>query len=312
MSLPQSDILLLNVIKQGIADLRRYPFFIDYIFEYTEIALVEKTYGKRELERAKKWFLTNDIQVGFEYSFDQARYPSIVITNASSLENDSMSSFADDDMASEEYINEANIIEQPRYIVGPITVSYDLTTGIVTLPNDFVVYPLISVGQSLVSEKSHNAYRINEILSESQFRIDAQVRDDFTSSYIKPQFNKLKVVRNRAEFKEVYDLECRVSGETASIIWLHTILLYILLKNRPLLEQNTFSKSSLTSGDIIKETDEVHGQNMIYRRTISLVTNVESRWVQSLSEIYESVTSGINLVQINDPTKTIYATIEQS
>ena len=65
MSIPQSDILLLNVIKQGISDLRRYPFYLDYIFEYTKLPLVNLAYGQKETERAKIWFLQNYIDVGF-------------------------------------------------------------------------------------------------------------------------------------------------------------------------------------------------------------------------------------------------------
>lgn len=312
MSLPQSDILLLNVIKQGIADLRRYPFLINYIFEYDNLPLVTDTYGQREMERAKKWFLTNDIQIGFGYSFDQARYPSIIITNSSSSENVSMASLGDMGMPSEEYVDELNIIEQPRYIVGPISVAYDLQTGVVTLPDEFIVFPIISPGQTLVSEKTHNAYVIKEILSESQFVIDANIRDDFTASYVRPQFSKLKVIRNRVQFSERYEIDCRVSGETAAIIWLHTIVLYVLLKNRMLLEQNTHGISTISSGDVVKEMDEEHGQNMIYRKTINMSAEVECRWVQQFSELYESAATGLNILQVNDPTKTIYATIEQS
>jgi len=309
MSIPQSDILLLNVIKQGISDLRRYPFYLDYIFEYTKLPLVNLAYGQKETERAKIWFLQNYIDVGFEWSFDQARYPSVVISNSTSVENKQMASFGDNDMPSAEYIDEKNIVTEPRYIIGPVSVSYDLNTGIVVLPDSLIEYPFIFKGQGLVSNKSNTVYPILEILSENSFRIDKDIRDDFTETYIRPQYDKLKVIRNICYFNANYTLECRVSGETAAIVWLHDIILYILLKNRMLLEQNTFSNSSVSSSGVSKETDDAHGANIIFLKSIHLETLIECRWVQELSYQYEGITTGINILQVNDPTKTIYANL---
>lgn len=307
MSIAQSDILLLNVIKQGIADLRKHPFFIDFVFEYDQLDLVNLNYGKKEIERAKNWFLQNYIDVGFEWSFDQARYPSIIISNPSSVESKPMASLGDCDMPHEEYITEQDLIEQPIYILGPINVSYDLSSGIVTLPNTLIEYPFIFKGQGLVSKKSNTVYPIEEILSEKEFRIQKNVRDDFTESYVRPQFNKLKINRHIAHFEQKYEITCRVNGETAAIIWLHDILLYILLRYRSLLEQNTFSLSSVSSTGVNMENDEAHGKNIIYSKTIYMDSLVQSRWVQDFSQLYEGVITDINLVKINDPTKTVYA-----
>lgn len=307
MSIPQSDILLLNVIKQGLSDLRKHPFLIDFIFEYTKLPIVNLSYGQKELERAKMWFLQNYIEVGFEWSFDQARYPSIVISHTSSIENESMGILGDTDMGSEEYIDKKNIELEPIYIAGPFSVSYEMNTGIVTLPNSFIEYPFIFPGQGLVSKKSNTTYKILEIISNNQFKIEKNVRDDFTESYINPQFNQLKVIRNILHFNENYILECRVSGETAAIIWLHNILLYVLLKNRMLLEQNTFSISSVSSSGVSKESDEAHGSNIIFAKSINLKALVQCRWVEELSYQYEGLTMDLNLVKINDPTKTVYA-----
>lgn len=309
MSIPQSDILILNVLKEGISELRKYPFYLDFLFEYANLPLVEKAYGQKEIERAKTWFLQNYIEIGFEWSFDQARYPSILITHPSSAESKPLAALGDYDMPDEEYIEERNIITEPRYIVGPINVSYDLTTGIVTLPNTFIEYPLIFKGQSLVSKKSNTSYPITEILSESQFRIEANLHDDFTETYVRPHFNKLKVIRRIAHFNENFNIECRVNGETAAISWLHTIALYVLLKNRMLLEQNSFGITTITSSGVSQEIDDAHGGNIIYLKSINLEALVQSRWVQEFSQSFEGITSGINLVQVNDPTKTIYATI---
>jgi len=312
MAIPQSDILILNCIKQGIYNLRKEPFYIDYIFEYDELPNVEKNYGRKETERAKKWFVENHIDVGFEWAFDQARYPSITISNSSSVEDKNHAVLGDEDMPSDEYINEQNIITRPRYIAGPFEVSYDLATGIVTLPNTFVEYPLIFKGQSLVSAKSNTAYSIEEILSDNQFRIEKNLHVDFTESYIRPQFNKLKVIRRIVHFLQKFEITARTNGDPATIIWLHDILLYILLKNRSLLFHDTFGLPNLASSETMLANDEAHGGNLIYSKTIYLEALVQSRWVQEFSQQYEGVVEGINILKNSDPTKTIYAKINKT
>ena len=76
-----------------------------------------------------------------------------------------------------------------------------------------------------------------------------------------------------------------------------------------LLEQNSFGITTIASSGVSQEIDDAHGGNIIYLKSINLEALVQSRWVQEFSQSFEGITSGINLVQVNDPTKTIYATI---
>ena len=72
MSFTPTDLILLRGIKEGIAWMRANPYILDWVFErlIEEAMDLQKTYGQQEINRAKSWFLKNNIDVRMAYNLD--------------------------------------------------------------------------------------------------------------------------------------------------------------------------------------------------------------------------------------------------
>ena len=124
----------------------------------------------------------------------------------------------------------------------------------------------------------------------NSFYIETDIRDNFNNSYISPAYKTLKVRREIAQFQETYDFKLLVQGEPGLIIWLHTIVSYLILKFRKnLLEKKNIFLSTISAGPIVQERPDDFGGEIIYSRTISMEAMCEVTWVSDVLEKLEGV-----------------------
>lgn len=266
-------------------------------------------FGREEIERAKRWFLRSEIPVFAVYRLDKPIYPCVTVAVVSSRESEAKASMGEIDpmvFPENETLNKQDLVSTPDFITGPFSASYDLATGIVTLPSGFDT-ELIFANQGLYSTTSGTNYVIEVILSSNTFRIAKNVRDNFTKAYIKPAYDTLKVMRHLANFDEQYEINCCTKGTPGELYWLHAIITYILLQRRQyLLEKYNIGLSNLSSGEVTLEEDQ-SPENFFYRK-IMMSGYSEVRWVDVLSEYIEGVAEQVNLVKSND--SEVFATLK--
>ncbi len=307
--MPQSDLVLIKALTDGLMYLRQNPWQLDYIFQDVMATNLSQEFGKEEIARAKKWFLRTEIPVFSVYRLDKPIYPCISVSVISSVENKERSALGEIDpmvFPEEETVNKQDLVSVPDMIAGPFSPSYDFTTGIVTLPEGYDT-DLIFVNQGLYSPASNTIYPILSIESGTTFKIEANVRDNFTNSFIKPAYDVLKVIRHIANFDEQYEINCNVKGTPGELFWLHAITLYILLQRRQyLLEKFNIGLGNLSSGEI--HLDESQSPENFFVKTINMTGYVEVRWVDCLSEYVEGVSGTVNMLKSGDDT--IFSSVE--
>lgn len=279
--------------------MRQKPFLLDFIFENL-IAYdddIAKNWGQKEIDRAKKFFLSTDIDIRMQYNNDTIKTPcvSIELRNSQEIKDKAILG----DIAApvfNETIDDFNYVNQPRNLSGTFpSVVYDSDTGLVTLPGGFTT-DLIFAGQALYAPKSQTEYLISKInlANSNSFYIENGVVDDFANGYITPAYQSLKVIREIAYFQENYVFKVMVLGDAAELIWLHTIISYLALKfRREKLERKNIFVSSIASGPVEQADPSQYGGQNFYYREISMDAITEVTWVKEISDYIEGTTVSI-------------------
>lgn len=290
MGIVQSDLLVRVAIIHTLEEIKKNPWLIEDIFsDLLEDPLLKDVYGAKEIANAKEWFINNKIEVYLKYRMDNIQTPCISISLGSSSEDESQSTLADQSIFVEEFDSED--IDKPiPYILKPTgKLVYNKTTGILEFPNSVNLLE-VSPGMLILDPKTGNAYVI-----EGKAGINGlKIKDNpalKTSNYgIIPQYRVWKARRERAGFRETYSIGCHVHGDTAPLLWLHSVVLYGLLRYREsLFEARGLQISSLKSTDFVQRApfSEEGGEN-IYSRYIILDGLVENSWIKTPRRVIES------------------------
>ncbi len=291
MSFTPTDLILLRGIKEGIAWMRANPYILDWVFErlIEEGMDLQKSYGQQEINRAKSWFLKNNIDVRMAYNLDGIQFPCVSIELLNQTESKQHATLGDvaADVWNEDVTDNPYVIK-PRTLVGPFpSVTYDITTGLVTIPDDFDT-ELIFVNQALYSPASDTEYIITKINDEQSFFIETDLRENFANSYIACAFRSLKAQRGIAQFNETYNIKVLVNGDQGHLVWLHTIVSYLLLKFRQdLLEKKNIGLTTISSGPLQQENPGEYGGEAVFSRNISMEALIEVTWLKTLAERFE-------------------------
>jgi len=293
MSFTPVDLVLLRAIKESMANIRANPWILDFIFErlIEEGLDLQKLYGEREINRAKSWFLKNNIDVRLAYNLDGVQFPCVAIELLNSNESKQYAVLGDVAApAWNEDVSQNNYVITPRALVGPFSsVNYSITTGEVTLPDGYDT-ELIFQNQALFAPLTKQEYIITSLnnTTTNSFYIESGLRENFTGSYITPAYKTLKVRREIAQFQETYNFKILVQGDVGQLVWLHTIVAYLLLKFRKtLLEKKNIGVTTISSGPIMQEDANAFGGEVIYSRNISMEGIAEVTWVSDLLQKFE-------------------------
>ena len=306
MSISQSDLILNKIIREGIADIRKNNYHLDFIFQDSQSNIVKDQFGRREIDAAKTWFLQTNVPVFSTFRIDKPQYPCVTVQVMSSNESKQYSSLGESayEIFPEEVDSQG--ILAPQISCGPFSLSYVSATGLITLPSGYDT-SLIFAGQGLFSPTSQITYTITSINSINSFTIATGLVENFTGAYVVPAYQTLHATRNIAQFEEAYQINCIVSGNPGELYWLISVVSYILLQKRQfLLEQNNIQLGTINIGPI--EQDSISDVETFFQRSISMTGIVEVSWLETLDQHIEGISSIINAVQANDPT--IYNTLK--
>jgi hypothetical protein len=279
----QSDVIIRSALEAALADIRANPWLLDYVFaSLPQDTITWKQYGERDVQEAKKWFLSTNIDVTILPTIDESRWPKLTVEIVDSREVEPEASIGDVNYTP----YEQNDSSWPALNQQPITPSsYTPSTGIVKLPAapEFGMY----AGMYLV-DRVGQEHEILEIIDETTFKIDPGTVADLSRSNIKSRRPSWNVAVESSSFKETYRIGVHVQNEPAHLIWLHSIVVFAIQRYKQvLMEARGLERTTFGSTQIGR--DERFEAENIFSRYLSLSGYVRQFWPKAVTRTIDGV-----------------------
>ena len=293
LGIHQSDIIVRSALVAAIADLRANPWLLDYVFaSLPRDALTMKDYGEKEVEQAKKWFMSTNIPVFMNTRIDHATFPCISIGLQESTEAESTM---------------ADVHHQPEEengggwpaLMGPFTpVKYDAASGTITIREDTAAQIVIAPGMVIV-DRVGNQHRILEIVDNVSFKIKAGTIIDLNDAVLKGAPPAFITHLESVVYRETYSIGCHAQNEPHHLMYLHSIVMFCLLRYKEaLLEARGFERSVANSSDMRR--NESFGEEQTFSRWISLAGYVRQYWPKKTYARITGVNTEVTVEDIED------------
>ena len=268
----QSDILIRGAVIAAIMDLRVNPYLLNYVFaSLPQDALTAAVYGTDQVDKAKYWFLHTDIKVYLNLNLNSVSFPCVSIGLASSVEDETTLG----DIHYQVY--EDTDTDWP-ILAGPAAPSaYDKTTGTMTFSQGALGGLILAPGMLLI-DAAGNQYPIEQVFDPLlQVGIRPGSSGNFEGLVIRPQRPAGVTAIESALYKETYSLGCHADSEPVHITYLHSIVVFALLRYKQLLlEGRGFERSSLSSTDLKRDGEIL--PDMLYSRYVQVTGYVRQAW----------------------------------
>ena len=278
LGIHQSDVIIRSAIVAAIADLRANPWLLQYAFaSLPRDPLTMSAYGEQEVTRAIEWFQKTNVRVFINLNMNEVKFPCISIGLMSSNEQESEGTLGD-----VHYVSQEDNDSKWPTLVGPITpTAYSAATGIMAFNpaqlNAFVLAP----GMLLV-DKTGKTYPIIEVMEDNSISIAPGVVADWTDLLIKPQRPAFSTAVESTIYREGYAIGVHVDSEPVHLTYLHSIIVFALLRyKQALLEARGFERSTLSSADV--RMDPANDPENVYSRYIQITGTVRQAWPKQIS-----------------------------
>lgn len=286
----QGDIIIKRAIELGIEDMRKNPWLIDHMMDdLVKSPYFDKEYGQKQIDACKEWFKRS--RIGFYMSQENGRneYPCITIEMGSSNEKQEMKTMADQSTESEILLPN-KIGKKIPYVVKPfVPTGYDISSGTVSLPDNLVGIDDVAEGMILVDPTTGNGYPIEDINADG-IVIEAGLPIEASELAVLPmnQFYKARV--EHTFFQETYNIGCHAHGDPQSLMFLHSIVLYSLLRYREsLFEANGFTETTFSNSPPGINPSFSTEAEVLWSRTVSISGQVENSWIKTPRRVIENV-----------------------
>jgi hypothetical protein len=271
----QSDIIILTALKAAIQDLRANPFLLQSIWaSLPQDEQTARRYGELERKKAIEWFTRNDIPVVIDWRLEGTppakNFLSVSLLNSDEAEN----TLADINSTP----SEDTEADWP-ILLGPVDMNYDATTGALTVPNvdgvifapDMVVLDTTGKDHLVLSADGNTVY------------IETNANASFRNACIKGQKPRLITGLESLSFKETYRIGCHATGNAVEMIWLHSVVVFILLRyKQELIEARGLERTVIGSSP--PQRSESFGQQNMWSRFINLTGYVRQTWPKFSTE----------------------------
>lgn len=280
----QSDVIFRTALVMAIADMRANPWLLDHVFaSLIQDEQTASSYGEKERQRAKDWFLKTAIPVVLDYRFEDMEYAMVSISLVESSE-------AENTLGDIHYIPQEEVEADWPPLSGTFNpTAYSPATGILRLPTS-VSDQLIVVAGMVIVDKVGRTHEIQSIIDKNTVVITPGTVADFSNSIVKGQKPRLLQAVESLSFKESYRIGCHVHGEPFHLTWLHSVISFCLLRyKQALLEARGFERSVMNSTPFAK--NEALGIENYWTRYINITGFVRNYWPKVLSERITSVST---------------------
>ena len=268
-----------NVLEEGIARLRENPDELHMVFAELTTGSIGRSLGCKLVEKIEKFFVENDIPVRMAFNANQPELPSITVHMVSSIESPQYKRLGDQGGYTSETIKPAKM--SPTFYAK----QYDSSTGLVTLPDDFLS-PYILPGQPIFSYKDDIAYYIVGTVAEKTFTIvdgngDIPPRPDLSELVIVSKMNYKNKRIAASVFEETFEIRTYSTSNTDEAIWLYYIASYILFNNKQYFEEVGLHNQIVSSGEFLRDFNKI--PNNIWGRFLRLKFIVEHTWLENIN-----------------------------
>lgn len=285
----QSDIVVRTALLAAMADLRANPWLLDYVFaSLKKDGLTQAIYGA-EVQAAREWFLHTNIRVVMNTQMNSGNtLPCLSIELASSAE----------------VVEEATLGDTHYQAVEDVdTVWPDLCTAFTPLSWDFatqtlVIPELTSTQVDLVAglvlvDAAGNQYPVMSV-SDAQTAVLAGGGENLGLSGCVLRGPRASAVRHMesSSFRETYTIGIHVHGRPVLLTYLHSIIVFCLLRYKEvLLEQRGFERSSFSSSEAARNA--FFAEENVFSRYVSLSGNVRQYWPKLIAAKLTSLELGL-------------------
>ena len=177
------------------------------------------------------------------------------------------------------------------FVVKPfVPTSYDSALGEVGIDPTTPGFSSISAGMILVNPANGEGYVIQSVTA-GIITIEDGLNIDATQLAIVPKYAFYEARIEHTFFQDSYVIAVYAHGDVQTLVWLHTIALYTILRYREsLLEASGFAESSVSSGEILEDPAyEGPGGELGFIRLINLTGQIENTWIKQPRRFIETV-----------------------
>ncbi len=284
----QTDALLKVLIEENLEQIKLNPWLIEQIlWDFTHSQFLKTKYGDKQIKACLEWYQTNGINVFHQFVKDKMRFPAIAITLGSSTEVQELRTMGD---VSQHTVGLAptTVGQKIPYVVAPfVPYGYDPATGEVGVPQGIDI-ALVSAGMVLLNPVTGNGTPVVSIDGQNIF-IKPGVELDASTLGVVPQYRYFQTRMGRSFFQETWNITC-ATNDPQTLLWLHSIVIFGLLRYREFMEHNgVLEITNFSSTDIFNaDFSNAEGEE-IYCRQITITNKVEQTWPRDLHKKIESV-----------------------
>ncbi len=283
----QGDLLIRFAVIEGFKELRANQWLLDAVMAGIKFDdQTKKNYGQKEIDALKKWFLKTDIPVILYGSLVPVEAPAITIALQASDEGENT-------LGDVHYKPQEDVPDGSWPDLSPVfTPVFDVSSGTITMPVSVTtdIYP----GMVIVDSQGV-AHPILDVDSARVFTIEAGTSFDFSSATIRAGSPAFLQTLESAAFRESYQLGCTVAGEPFQLVFLHSLLVFTLLRGREdLLEGRGFEKSTFSSSDFAK--NEYFNVENAWTRYVTITGTVRQCWPKRRYQKLTGVSSRIRVI----------------
>ncbi len=315
----QGDVIIKAMVDISLDEMRKNTWLLDHCFESLKvIPYIADRYGQNQIDAAKEWFSNNKIDVYLRPRNDKDQMPCVAIYPGGSNEKEDMKTEAD---ASTESINltPSQIGKPIPYVMKAFTPEgYDEETGELFITANTPGFSGVSAGMVLVDITKGVGYKILDVQSGA-ILIQPNIEISATQFAVIPQYPNYKANIKNTFMQENYQIDCYVHGDPSTLIWLHSIVLYAILRYREtLLEANGYAQSVVSSTAMQEDPNyEGAGGEQAFVRSVMITGQVQNTWIAAPQRYIEKVslknsddTGGIEILSNLDAPDTIDITKE--
>lgn len=246
----QGDVVVRTAIIRAMDLVRDNPSLLDSVFEsLTEDDITRDVYGEKQVAMAREWFMNTNIPVFMNFRVAEEAIPCITISLQESQE-------ADQTHGDVHYVPQELAPGDWPVLAGPFSpVAYSPTSGIMVLPDSLMGANTIAAGM-LVVTRDGREYPVTQNLGDSEIALKPLTIDDFTNAVVKGPTDRFTTKIESVTFRESYQIGIHVLAEPQNLLYLHSIVQFMLLKyKQDLLERRGFERTSLSSTDFRRNMD---------------------------------------------------------
>lgn len=278
----QSDVIIRTAIVRGLGDMRANAWLLDYVFaSLPQDEVTFKEYGEKSVQRAKEWFLRTPIDVVMAPHLNEGSWPRITIHLADSTEAEVTLG----DTHYQPYEDVASV--WPNLTPKFTPISYNAATGIMGVVEG-ALKVVVAPGM-IVIDNTGREHPIIDTFDDGSFQVNPGTVADFTNSVIRGARPSSTVALESVAYRETYQIGVHVGSEPAYLTWLHSIVVFALLRyKQALLEARGFERSVASSSDFVR--NETFQAENVFSRYISLTGYVRQYWPKALTGKIDTIT----------------------